>query len=206
MVKKIIFLFCIVILNGFADSYSQETKKQFIHKGLLRATGTIAPTTSSNIYLHGVSEYYVADNISIRGEIFYSMKSSFFEYNHSLFTGPSYHFKTSNHFDPYFGLQPGIAASKRNDYSLMICDPAACPDYYSNLPEQEFSPLISPLIGFNFYFERWFHLFMETRYVIGKHISTDGFPPHSLSEFRFSFGLGFNLSVFKPKTPSSPSK
>src|SRR4029078_1136522 len=102
MVKKIIFFICIVTLSAVEGSFSfgQETKGQFIHKGLLRATGTIAFTKSENIYLHGVSEYYIADNISIRGDIFYSMKSSFFEFDHSLFSCPSYHFKTKNHFDP----------------------------------------------------------------------------------------------------------
>ena len=56
--KKLIFL--AVMLSLVEASFEQETKKQFIHKGVLRATGTFAFTKSENIYLHGVAEYYIA--------------------------------------------------------------------------------------------------------------------------------------------------
>lgn len=185
--KKIILL--AVILSVVEASFSQEKSERCIRKGLLRATGTIAPgimlkENISTISLHGNLEYYIADNISMRGDIFYFLKakdnngSNPFNFNHSLFTGASNHFKTKNHFDPYFAFQPGIA-------------------YANNNSTTQINPLVSSVLGFNYYFERWFHLFIEGRYIYGKNISEAGVV--SLSELRFSFGLGFNLSVIKAK-------
>jgi hypothetical protein len=60
------------------------------------------------------------------------------------------------------------------------------------------NPLISTAFGFNFYFQRWFHLFGEVRYISGKHLS-DATTPLSLNELRFSFGLGWNINLIKKK-------
>ena len=185
--KKLIVIIFLSI--GVIFAQAQDDNKQFIHKGILRATGIISPgmmlkENISTISLHGNLEYYIENNISMRGDIFYFLKAKDnngnnpFNFNHSLFTGASYHFKTKNHFDPYFAFQPGIA-------------------YANNNSTTQISPLVSSVLGFNYYFERWFHLFIEGRYINGKNISEAGVI--SLSELRFSFGLGFNLSVIKAK-------
>ena len=113
-------------------------------------------------------------------------------FNHAIFSGASYHFKTKNHFDPYFAFEPGISIMQ-SQYKM---------DSFWGLPAIQHSatainPMISSVIGFNLYFQRWFHLFAETRYMYGKHTSASGVI--SLSELRFSFGLGFNLGLIKPK-------
>jgi len=55
------------------------------------------------------------------------------------------------------------------------------------------NPLMSEVIGFNYYGDKYFHLFAELRLVQGNHMSTYS-KPQSLNELRFSFGLGFNLN------------
>lgn len=188
MKSKWILIF-LLTLSGVEACFAQEEKKQFIHKGLLRAMATISVGSITKASLHGNLEYYVADNTSLRGDTYYSLKTNTLHFadlspylvsNHQTFAGASYHFKTKNHFDPYFGFQPGFALSQ------------------SNSSKQTINPLLSPVLGFNIYFEKLFHLFAETRYVIGNHLS-EAHEPISLNELRFSFGLGFNLSVFSPK-------
>ena len=204
--KKIFALLCMVTLSGVKASigFSQEEKKQFIHKGLLRAQATISPGIllkgSSTISVHGGLEYYVADNVSIRSDGYYFLKDdqNIFSLNHSIFSGASYHFKTKNHFDPYFALEPGIAVTKKTQ-SMFDCVQGTfgCPSTGGTST----NPLISSAVGFNFYFQSWFHLFAEARYLSGKHLS-NARTPRSLNELRFSFGLGWNLSILKQKSPS----
>jgi len=188
--KKIIFLLAAVM--GLAQtSFTQEESGAYIRKGLLRATGTISPgillkENSSTISLHGNLEYYVDHNISLRGDAFYSITLPF-QFNHAILSGASYHFKTKNHFDPYLTLEPGIAISKLTSVQNQ--------GVQSNF---SVNPLFSGAIGFNFYFEKYFHLFMEGRYIYGEHLSNAD-APYSLSELRFSFGLGYNLHLLRPK-------
>ena len=207
--KKIILL--AVLLSVVEASFSQEEKSQYIRKGLIRSMATISPgdmtkINATTISIHGCLEYYVADNISLRGDSYYFLSAKYnygyilpggpnpFEFNHSTFSGASYHFKTKNHFDPYLAIEPGIAITKGKDYSNMFCDPGPCPAS----GKTSANPLFSSAIGFNLYFQKWFHLFMETRYIAGKYIS-DAPTPLSLNELRFSFGLGFNINALKKK-------
>lgn len=189
----------------FIAAQAQEEKKQFIRKGLIRSMATISPgimleENTSSISIHGNLEYYVADNVSIKGDSYFFLNDNQnkFSANHATFAGASYHFKTKSHFDPYLGFQPGIALAMRKDWSDVLFF-APVPDYYSVPPKQELCPLISPTLGFNFYFQNLFHLFMETRYIAGQYLPDDGSPSRSLSELRFSFGLGFNLNLLKKK-------
>ena len=200
--KKIIFLLA-VTLSVVEGSFAQQDTGRYIRKGLIRSMATISAgemtkENASTISIHGCLEYYVADNVSLRGGSYYSLKSGPLEFNHSIFSGASYHFNTKNHFDPYLTIEPGIAISKRTDWSNAVFD-MPVPYYYSIKPKAEINPLISTALGFNFYFQRWFHLFGETRYISGKHISTDGASTLSLNELRFSFGLGFNLNLLKKR-------
>ena len=197
--KKIFFLLA-VTLSVVEGSFAQQDTGRYIRKGLIRSMGTISAgellkENASTISIHGCLEYYVADNVSLRGDSYYSLKSGPLEFNHSIFSGASYHFKTKNHFDSYFAFEPGIAISQEKDYSDHIfCDPGPCP--YGG--KTSANPLMSYIIGFNFYFQKFFNLFGEARYISGKHLS-DATTPLSLNELRFSFGLGFNINVLKKK-------
>ena len=193
----------IVLMLAAFTSFAQEATDRFVREGLLRAQSTIATGAMfdpqlSNIYLHGSLEYYTDPSLSIRGDSYYFLKtlgdgySIYFEKNHSTFAGASYHFKTNGNLDPYFAFQPGVAASQVN-YDV-------CPDSMlcyigSTNSKLTLSPLLSGVLGFNYYAPKIFHLFLEARYVQGKHLSEAG--SVSLNELKFSFGLGFNINVKK---------
>lgn len=186
---KLLFSIILALKLYTVSVNAQQTEGQFIHKGLLRATSTFATgympyNKVNNLYLTGIVEYYTDSKISLRGESFYFFNSlngdKTFKQNHSIFSGACYHLKTNSHFDPFIGLQTGLAYSQigRN--------------FSGNAgSNKSFNPLLSPLIGFNYYAPKWFHLFINARYVIGNHLSEQGIIP--LNEWNFSFGLGFNI-------------
>lgn len=201
---------CLLVLGSCYYSSAQEEKTQYIRKGLIRSMATISPgmmlrPKATTISLHGNLEYYISDNVSLRGDTYYYIQGKYnnglapFIFNHSTFSGASYHFKTKNHFNPYLALEPGVSITQPYFYtcrkSLFVCDEENIIANESNVTA---NPLISGAIGFNFYFQKWFHLFGEARYISGKHLS-DAPAPLSLNELRFSFGLGFNLNLLKKK-------
>lgn len=189
-IKNSIFLFFLILCIG--KIHSQDAP--IIRKGLLRAQGTICPSymlsdKQSYFYLHGNIEGYVSEKISFAGEVYYSLgntsgNTTIFDYNHSLFFGSSYHF-TKKNSDLYIGLQPGISFTKLNENGLSI-----------DVMHTGVNPLFSSLIGYNFYVNKFFHFFLQSRLVIGQH----NFDRHEdLSEIRFSAGLGFNINTIKAK-------
>jgi hypothetical protein len=206
--KKILFVLLALTTLHTSDCFSQEESKRYIRKGLIRDQGTIAPglllkDNLSTISLYGTLEYYVADNVSVRGDGYYGLQideptylmlpgpiPSFLSSNHQLYAGVSYHFTTKGHLDPYLAFEPGVAFSQ----SVIGIHPNG--DYlYSKTSA---NPLLSPALGFNFYFQRVFHLFCEARYIQGNHLS-DAPVSLSLNELRFAFGLGLNLNLLKKK-------
>jgi hypothetical protein len=196
------FLFSLSILFCGGLHAQDDTKQQFIHRGIIRAMATISSGSmfqqkATNIYAHADLEYYIADNVSLRGDGFYFVSTMGdyqpFKMNHSLFSGASYHFKTKSHLDPYLGFAPGISFTQIQYYPTIFCDPIACSPIIE--PDAKVDPLASAVLGFNLYFQKIFHLFIESRYVYGRHFSNAA--PQSLSELRFSFGLGWNLSLIK---------
>ena len=184
----------ILLLTSF---YLPSFAQTYNYKGILRATATFASgympkENITNIYLTGELEYYPSENISIRGESAFfintiSEKFKPFDYNHALLTGVLFHFKPNNALDPYLGIQPGIALTRTN----------IIPFGYDN-NHAAFNPLYCITGGINYYATRFFHLFVNLKYINGKHLS-DAPSPLSLNEFRFSFGLGFNVNVMKKK-------
>jgi len=161
----------------------------YVHRGLLRAGATYAVGTMpslhiNNVYLTGNLEYYTDSKISVRGDVSYFFNSlgnnSLLKQNQQLFFGACYHFSVPSHLDPFIGLQPGIAYVQLNsEYS----DPATV------------SPLASAVAGLNYYADKWFHIMVNVRYVVGTHL--DGVSLFSLNEVSFAFGLGFDLDVLK---------
>lgn len=184
------FLFAALLALALQSSAQDG---QYIHKHLFRSMLTISPAltmsgSGTDIFLHGNIEYYIDSAISVRGDGFFSIRSADgFNVNHSLFSGASYHFHTNSHFDPYIGIEPGVAMiqSTYRDSSLTL----DAPDLVDSM---RVDPLFSTYVGFNLYAQKYFHLFVEARYVAGKHFATQG-APVSLNEIRFSFGLGWNI-------------
>lgn len=189
-----------IVLSLFMlGSFAQGDSSRYVHQGLWRAMATISPSVdpnASNIYIHGNLEYYADETVSARGDGYYYIgsfsKTERFEFNHSLFAGASYHFKTKNRFDPYLALQPGLSLT-RPSY-ITDCPVGITPEQVAALNSNaQVNPLLSSAIGFNYYGERFFHLFGEIRYVHGKHLSPVPVAI-SLNELRASFGLGFNIN------------
>lgn len=181
--------FCLSLFNAIAQRDSS-----FIHKGLIRAGGTFAFGTMpenkiTNAYLTGDLEYYADKKISIRGDVNYFLNSltqnSILKVNDALYFGAFYHIPTHSHFDPLFGLQPGISYSQVqliNLYSLNIEVP--------QLDKGVIGPVASVVLGFNYFAEKWFHIQVNVRYTIGEHLTNAN--ETNISELSFNFGLGFN--------------
>lgn len=163
--------------------------QDIVKSGTLRAHLTLSPGFSlssvpSQFYLHGSAGVYLDRRYSIAGEGFTllgnlsSDDESTFAFNHNLFFGAFRHFMWNNH-DFYTGIQPGIGiAALGGRYPV------------SDSGQTAISPLVSPVLGYNFYVHRIFHFFVQTRVVVGKHLAD---VPVNQAEWRLSGGLGFNF-------------
>lgn len=184
MVRYIAFLFAFIGLSAHAQD---DGEGPYIHAGLIRAQATISVGALSDaeispIYLHGNLEYYAEQNMSIRGDTYFYLnnleKSDTIGYYHSNFFGIGWHPAKKGYLDPYVGLQPGVGLLHREVEE-------------TGREFTKLSPLVSANIGVNYYAPKWFHLFLDARYVSG--MITDHAARFSLNELRFSFGLGFNI-------------
>lgn len=174
--------------------YISKLKAQdeiIIKPGLIRTEVTITPSywfsaKQTTFYLHGVIEGYLEKNISLAGEGYMSLGSGSsnytFDYNHSIFWGINYHFIKNNN-DVYVGLQPGLSFAKLNSIENNLTTATA-----------GVNPLISALVGYNFYINKAFHFSIQTRIITGQH-NYDA--RKDLTEIRFSIGLGLNLNTIK---------
>lgn len=164
-----------------------------LRKGALRSSGAISPGLMKNgdgvnIYLHGNFDFFLSEHFSLRGDGFYYLTTTggfnTFKHHHQVFSGFSFHGKPTG-FSPYAGMLMGVSLTELNN-----------PGYVYNPDVLGVCPVVSPHVGFNFYGEKYFHIFGEARYLIGQH-----FPEHqspfSLNELRFSFGLGWNINTMK---------
>lgn len=187
MVRYIPLIALFLTLQNLA---AQEEKTSPLREGLLRAQATISfgylnELEQKSLYLHGNLEYYTTPMLALRGDIYHYLKpsdESSFDKNHQLFAGASYHFGWSNSIDPYIALQPGFALTEYSDRL-----------FKDSAPTPTVSTLISVAFGFNYFASKWFHLFIDGRYVYGQDISTLG--SISINEYRLSFGLGFNINT-----------
>lgn len=178
--KKLIL--ATLIFSAFV-SFAQDERDWKIKTALSFAPGILTEKTYS-LQLQGYLSF-LQEKIEWRGEAFYFLNSfgnrPRFSMNHQIFTGAFYHF-TENSFQPYVGFQPGIAISQSSEYGTL------------NAQTQELeykiaaNPVGSVAGGFDFFGEKLFFLFVETRYIFGKH-KADSYPIF-LDEWRFSFGLG----------------
>lgn len=186
---KTLKLFLVLLLGAVGQEvFSQE----IIRDGLIRAQLTLSASQmlaekQSNFYLHGNVEVYLNKKFSLSGEGYHylgglSSGTQLFKTNESFFFGASWHF-TKNNSDLYVGLQPGLAIVQLNEWEN------------SNSPtHMGTSPVFSSVVGYNYFVNRIFHFFIQTRIVSGQHLYD---VPKDLTEFRFSAGLGFNLNSRK---------
>lgn len=178
--KKIL----LVVLISFSFTGFNQERDWKIKSALSFAPGLLTESTYT-IQLQGYLGF-LKNKIELRGEAFYFLDSfgdrPRFSMNHQLYTGALYHF-SENPLQPYVGFQPGVALSQSSEYG----------SYDSSTGTVEFKKAINPVGsvvgGVDFYGEKLFFLFVETRYIFGKH-KTNTYPVF-LDEWRFSFGLGF---------------
>lgn len=188
MGKIIRIILIIIYIIGAWASLRAQTNEQ-IRAGLLRVQGTISPsymlaTRENYFYLHGSLEGYLSKRLSCVGDVFVSMgaltDSVTFRFNHNIFFGAAWHWAHRQH-DLYAGLQAGAAYSRLNPTD--------------SLPTHAgINPVLSPVLGYQFYAHRFFHFFVQTRFVIGSHLYDAARP---LQELRLSAGLGFNLNTIR---------
>jgi len=192
MVKiKYIFL-SLLLISTITVSNAQDGS--MIRPGLIRAQLTLSPSymfsdQQSYFYLHGNLEGFLEKNISLAGEGYFSLGNTssnmlVFDFNHSMFFGISWHF-TKRTNDLYIGIQPGLSFTKLNASENNLINTT-----------KGTNPLFSSIIGYNFYLNKVFHFFIQSRFVVGQH-SYD--ISKNLTELRFSAGLGFNINAIKSK-------
>lgn len=189
MRKLIVFLFLLISICAF----SQTENTAFFRRGMLSAQLTLSPSYMLEekvgyFYLHGNIEGFVSENISISGDGFISMGSltsdeQKLDYNNNLLFGGYYHF-TNGHNDLYAGFQPGLAFTQIHTNELML------------VSRPSVTPIISPVVGYRYFINDYFHFFAQARYIYGTHYYDEKL---SLAELRLSAGLGFNFSLLKLK-------
>lgn len=197
--KRVLLIFIAVIPSLLIA----QDSGRYVDYGLLRTQGNLAfgiplNRNATDMYFAGDVDYYVKDNVSINGGIFYYVGQNggedYFNKNHSLFAGMAYHFKTSNKLDPYVGFQPGLSLTQLN----LIGGEEA---------ETSINPLFSVNTGVNYFANRFFNVFVNVKYQTGKHYSEVS--AKSLSELKLTLGLGYMLwarkGYCKFRKPSSMS-
>lgn len=193
-------------------SFSQQTENSVVYHRMTRAGLSFAPSYMlnhgyGNIYLSGDVEYYIHPKISLVGigylwinttrkeslenDILNSPNGVVLKRNHNLFAGMHYHFLIDKMLDPYVGVQPGGAFYKLN--SAVDFSNGLLPSFFRR-DVSGFSPVVAFDAGFNVYAVKYFHLFVNGRYVFGRHLG--GNEPFRLNEISIQFGMGLNFHFF----------
>lgn len=181
----------------------------FEKKSILRASasfgiGSMLNEELNNIIIPTSLEYYIDEQTSVRSDAVFFIGHTEdvalgFLHNHSIMIGISQHLTKNKVFDPYFGLQSGMAISQygiKNETIMALNENPSYENYWliqNKKSSITLNALISPHVGINYFAKDYFHLFMDLRYIYGNHHSN--ISVKSLNEIRFEFGLGFNLNV-----------
>jgi hypothetical protein len=182
----VLFLF-ICFVNGKAQDIIPR-------KGLIKGMATISPAKmfgykESYFYLHGNLEGYLSEKVSVSGDAYMFLGEQTkspegFKYINNVFFGLNYHFLKGNG-DLYMGLQPGVCIAQLKAESPKVTE-----------AHVGTSPVFSSILGYNYFVGKYFNFFIQARYIAGSH----NYDLHkSLSEIRFSAGLGFNINTIKKK-------
>jgi hypothetical protein len=202
--KKIFFILGLFPSLLFAQD---EPTTRFVHAGILcgdisLAPGMLVQQNISTVSVPTTLEFYIDDHVSLKDDVFFHVSSGQtadslkLTANHQLFVGIAYHFTTRGNLDPYMAFQPGISYSqltRENKLPNYDNTPDGTISYSANLV-----PVASLSLGVNYYFPRYFHMFVEVRYVHGTLLfnAPGAFP---LDEIKCQFGLGWNLNMIRKK-------
>ena len=177
-----------ITLQGIAQSENQESIKDWKFKSALSFAPGFLTEKTNTIQLQGTFGF-IKNKIELRGDAFYFLNSfgerPRFSMNHQLYAGAFYRFLDTKSFQPYIGLQPGIAMSQSSEYGALNSETQKIEHQIT------YNPVGSVSAGFDYFGEKWFYLFSEVRYIFGKHKSNTY--PVYLDEFRISFGLGITF-------------
>ncbi len=200
----ILSLYLLIPILGFTQ---EEPAKRYVHTGILCGDISLAPgfllqENISTVSVPAGIEFYVDPHVSFKADVYFHVSSGMTQdslkliANHQLFVGASYHFTTKGYFDPYLSFQPGVSYAQVQNESKIQVDAQTkygTIDYSANIV-----PILGVALGFNYYFPRYFHIFVEARYVHGTLLynAPGSFP---LDELKLQFGLGWNLNLIKQK-------
>lgn len=189
MERKII---CFLILFVSLSIYSQEVLKGE-RNGLLKATASFYPSKyiNSNLkqdYLGGNAEYFFHDKFSFRGDVFQSLNdvqnTSFSMLGATKLTfGFNKHFSKGK-WSPFVGIYTGVSR---------LIEKSTLPSFAEIPPQVELLPVSGLMVGTQFYFYKYFHFYIETRYTHQMNPFREG----KLDDISFTAGLGFQLSTRK---------
>lgn len=163
--------------------------------GSLRAQGNLAggylfSQKTFSASAAGDFDLFADDNVSVTGEVWYGFKTHNkpigLLHNHALFWGFNYHPLKKGRWDPYIGLSPGMAWVQAGYYDG------------EGVAIKTFgvAPLVSGVIGCNYYAGSLFHFFVKARPVAGRFRGASA-EFTSLSEMKIYAGLGWNVRLWK---------
>jgi hypothetical protein len=188
--KGMVLALFLGVFVGNVSAQENETASEKIKiKSALSFSAGLLTENTQTIQLHGyIGMRPKQGRIELRGDGFYFLNSfgdrPRFTINHQLYAGAFYRFSDAQ-FQPYVGLQPGIAYAQSSEYGRFN-DATNTVQYKKTI-----NPVGSVTGGLDFFAEKLFFMFIETRYIFGKH-KADSYPIF-LDEWRFSFGLGFHF-------------
>jgi len=190
VLKFIKFGLAFCFMNFITFNSQAQWDTNLVHKGILAGVGTVGvgimPSSNiTNAYVTGNIEYYAERSVSIRGDGYFFVnslsKNSPLKQNSSVYFGAFYHFPTHSGFDPLIGFQPGAAFARTTDSA------------YGKADQGTMAPLLSVVVGFNFFAEKWFHIQANIRYTAGQESTQQ--TQFDLTEISFNFGLGWNFNL-----------
>ena len=193
--KKIItIVFLLLSFVSFAQSID-ESRIGYLRAQANIAAGYMFAQKDIRPYIAGDFDLFVDDRVSVTGEGWFGFKVNNrfvtgLMRNHSIFGGLNYHLMKNGKWDPYIGLSPGIAFTQAFVPCHGNCTLEA-PD-----PDSGVVPLVSGVLGCNYYIGSVFNLFVKFRGVAGRfrgnlHEFTQ------LNEIKISVGLGWNVRLRK---------
>lgn len=216
----------LALLLPVALLFGQDTKQEepltfSSLDGVLRLQGTITPAWAvaassgktsgsisggrTNIYLHGTSEYYLSERISLRGDLFYFVNKNKVAggmiHNHSFEVGTGFHLLKGSMIDPFIGAGAGMNLAQINPIDIVKAPSTVWLNY---AVPAHVDPIWGPRVGINFYGQRVFHFFIEAHYFMGTYRPDIG-PALSLNELRVSAGLGWNFVFLKKEATVRPT-
>ena len=197
MAKKIILIMLVALAFPRFAAAQQPDKESIINR-MLVLQPTISPGYMFykgglwNSYFHASLDWCFDNHVSIRadGSYFFTTQGSYnpLKMNHSLLLGAFYHFPVKKTADFYVGLEPGCALVQQSAYTYN--------DSSITHTRIKATPLITAVIGANYFFWKYMHLFLALKYVHGTLVSQYG-SSIPLDELRISAGLGFQLQFTK---------